>query len=178
MRLRDKSHLLHDAESVGDSPVLDNFPLLETADADDHRLVFELPDSVYRLAFFAFEFKRGVLDIVFFEPVLDFSFNEFNPEYVCLGRVNMGLDDVDVRAESPQMNIMDAAHSFNALDSLDDIVKADISGRVLEKNMSGIPDDRPGRNQDEPGNGHPEDRIDNHLTCEMDPNGGNQDGDR
>ncbi len=98
--------------------MLDNFPFLETADIDDLRLVFELSDSVYRLAFFAFKFKRGVLDIVFFEPVLDFSFNEFNPEQVCLRRVNMGVDDVNVRAEIPQMTIADAARSLNPSISL------------------------------------------------------------
>jgi len=68
------------------------------------------PDYPAITAFPAFKLQRRMPDPKRFEPVLDHRHDLFQGFMVGLAAVHMGVKDIDVRAQRPEMDVVDAGY--------------------------------------------------------------------
>jgi hypothetical protein len=58
-------------------------------------------------ALLALEFERRVKDVVGPEPLLDRLFDPLGLAGVRLAGIDMGIEDIDIRTEAPEMDMVD-----------------------------------------------------------------------
>lgn len=77
-----------------------------------------------------------------FRPAINFCLDLFEPPGIGLAVLAMGIENVDIRTEGPEMDIMDpvnAAYRFNLPFHL---IRIDIAGCELEKDQKCVPEER------------------------------------
>ena len=70
-------------------------------------------DNSEIFALFALELQRGMEYPVLLQPLLDLLFYLFNLFHIAFAGVNMRIEDVNIRTEAPEMDMMHAVHPIH-----------------------------------------------------------------
>ena len=96
-------------------------------------MILNVPDKSAVFAFFTFELQRGMEYPVLLQPFLDLLFYLFNLFHIPFAGIHMRIEHVDIRTETPEMDMMHAVHPFHGGHVSNDRIEIHRLRRELEK---------------------------------------------
>lgn len=98
------------------------------------------------------ELKRGMIDMVFFQPFSDLPFHVIDSCNILFMGVHMGIKDVEIRAQAPDMDMVYSGHSADRGHVCNDRIEVHGWRGELEEDPECFPEDPGSGGNDENGN--------------------------
>ena len=97
-------------------------------------MFLDLLDKSAVSAFIAFKLQRRMENPVFLQPFLDLLFYQFDLFHILFAGIHVRIEYVNIRTETPEMNMMLSFHSFHGCHVCNDRIEIHRWWSELEKN--------------------------------------------